>query len=56
MVALAMKSTAEVDRFYAKAISPGATDEGPARPRSDNFYAGYFRNFDGNELCAIFMG
>ena len=56
MVALAMKSTADVDRLYAKAISLGATDEGPAGRRGDNFYAGYFRDLDGNKLCAFFIG
>lgn len=56
MLALAMRSTANVDRLYAKAISLGATDEGPASPRGDNFYAGYFRDLDGNKLCAYFMG
>lgn len=56
MVALVMKSAADVDRFYAKAISLGATDEGPAGPRGDSFYAGYFRDLDGNKLCAYFMG
>ncbi len=56
MVALAMRNTADVDRLYSKAISLGATDEGPAGPRGDNFYAGYFRDLDGNKLCAYFMG
>ena len=51
-----MKSAADVDRFYAKAITLGATDEGPAGPRGDRFYAGYFRDLDGNKLCAYFMG
>ena len=56
MVALAMKSSADVDRLYAKAISLGATNDGPAGPRGDNFYAGYFRDLDGNKLCAFFIG
>ena len=56
MVALAMKSGADVERLHGKAISLGATDEGPAGPRGDNFYAGYFRDLDGNELCAYFIG
>jgi catechol 2,3-dioxygenase-like lactoylglutathione lyase family enzyme len=56
MVALAMKSSADVDRLYAKAIALGATDEGPAGPRGASFYAGYFRDLDGNKLCAFFMG
>ena len=50
MVALAAKDPAMVDRIYAKAIELGAKDEGPAGPRGDNFYAGYFRDLDGNKL------
>ena len=50
MVALAVDSPAKVDAVYNKAIELGATDEGPAGPRSDNFYAGYFRDLDGNKL------
>ncbi|MEM8766553.1 MAG: VOC family protein [Pseudomonadota bacterium] len=53
MVALRMGSTEEVDAFYAKAIALGAADEGPAGPRGDGFYAGYFRDPDGNKLCAF---
>lgn len=53
MVALRMGSTAEVDALYAKAIELGATDEGPAGPRGEGFYAGYFRDPDGNKLCAF---
>ena len=34
----------------------GATDEGPAGPRGDGFYAGYFRDPDGNKLNAYVMG
>ena len=54
MVALRMNSTEEVDAFYAKAMELGATDEGPAGPRGDGFYAGYFRDPDGNKLCAFY--
>lgn len=50
MVALAMENPAQVDALYAKAIELGATDEGAAGPRSGNFYAGYFRDLDGNKL------
>lgn len=56
MVALAMRNREDVDRVYAKAISLGGTDEGPAGPRGEGFYAGYFRDLDGNKLCAFFMG
>ena len=56
MVALAMDSTDKVDTLYRKAIELGATDEGEPGPRGDNFYAGYFRDPDGNKLNAFFMG
>ncbi len=50
MVALVVKTPAQVDAVYAKAMSLGAQDEGPAGPRGDSFYAGYFRDPDGNKL------
>jgi predicted lactoylglutathione lyase len=56
MVALAMRSPEQVDAFYQKAIELGATDEGAPGPRGDGFYAGYFRDLDGNKLNAFFMG
>jgi catechol 2,3-dioxygenase-like lactoylglutathione lyase family enzyme len=56
MVALQMDSTEKVDSFYARAIELGATDEGKPGPRGDGFYAGYFRDLDGNKLNAFFMG
>lgn len=50
MIALAVDSKDKVDALYAKAIELGATDEGAPGARSDNFYAGYFRDLDGNKL------
>lgn len=50
MVALVVDSTDMVDRIYAKALELGGTDEGPAGPRGESFYAGYFRDLDGNKL------
>lgn len=50
MVALVVKTPAQVDAVYHKALSLGAQDEGPAGPRGDSFYAGYFRDLDGNKL------
>lgn len=55
MVALAMSSKEQVDKIYNKAIALGATDEGKPGPRGDTFYAGYFRDLDGNKLNAFFM-
>ena len=56
MVALAMRSPDQVDSFYKKAMELGATDEGKPGPRGDGFYAGYFRDPDGNKLNAFCMG
>ena len=56
MVALAVDSTEKVDQLYAKAIALGAKDEGPAGPRGEGFYAGYFRDPDGNKLNVFCMG
>ena len=56
MVALVVDSKAKVDALYQKALSLGAKDEGPAGPRGEGFYAGYFRDPDGNKLNAFFMG
>jgi len=56
MVALAMGSPDQVDSFYNKAIELGATDEGAPGARGGGFYAGYFRDPDGNKLNAFCMG
>jgi predicted lactoylglutathione lyase len=58
MVALECKDQAQVDRIYNLAISLGAKDEGAAGPRPGipGFYAGYFRDPDGNKLNAFVMG
>jgi len=56
MVALAAKSKAQVDSIYKKAIELGGKDEGPPGNRGEGFYAGYFRDLDGNKLNAFFMG
>lgn len=56
MVALVVNSPEQVDRIYRKAIELGAKDEGPNGPRGDKFYAGYFRDLDGNKLNVFCMG
>ncbi|GEA10468.1 VOC family protein [Alteromonas sp. KUL49] len=50
MVAMQVDSAEKVDTLYEKAMALGATDEGKPGFRSDNFYAGYFRDLDGNKL------
>ena len=57
MTALLVDSTEKVDRLHAKALALGGTDEGPAGPRGDSgFYAGYFRDLDGNKLAVYCYG
>lgn len=56
MVALEARDTDQVDRLYAIALANGGTDEGAPGPRGDGFYAGYFRDPDGNKLNAFVMG
>ena len=55
MVALVVKEPAQVDKVYKKAIELGANDEGPAGPRGTGYYAGYFRDPDGNKLNVFCM-
>jgi predicted lactoylglutathione lyase len=55
MVSLVARSKAEVDSVYKKAIELGGKDEGPAGPRGDDFYAGYFRDLDGNKLAVYYI-
>ncbi len=50
MVALAVDSKEKVQALYEKALELGGTDEGPPGLRGDFFYAGYFRDLDGNKL------
>ncbi len=56
MVALAVKSPAQVDALHAKALKLGGTDEGAPGERFKGFYAGYFRDLDGNKLNFFCMG
>jgi predicted lactoylglutathione lyase len=56
MVGLAADSRETVERVYNKAMALGAKDEGPAGPRGDTFYAGYFRDPDGNKLNIFYSG
>jgi catechol 2,3-dioxygenase-like lactoylglutathione lyase family enzyme len=50
MVALAVDSQEKVQALYEKALELGGADEGPPGLRGDSFYAGYFRDLDGNKL------
>ncbi len=56
MAAIQVTEQIDVDRLHAKAIELGAADEGAPGRRGEGFYAGYFRDLDGNKLNAYFMG
>ena len=55
MIALMVESKQLVDKIHAKALELGGKDEGPVGPRMDGFYAGYFRDLDGNKLNVFHM-
>ncbi len=58
MVALAVESKELVNKLHARALELGGADEGAPGPRGgddSNFYAGYFRDLDGNKLNAFCM-
>jgi catechol 2,3-dioxygenase-like lactoylglutathione lyase family enzyme len=55
MVALVVDSQDKVDALHRKALALGGKDEGAPGKRSENFYAGYFRDLDGNKLN-VFVG
>lgn len=55
MVALQAKDEAQVQRLYDIALANGGTDEGAPGDRGGGFYAGYFRDPEGNKLNAFVM-
>lgn len=60
MAAIGVDSRAKVDRVHAAALSLGGTDEGAPGLRTPEgeraFYGAYFRDLDGNKLCAFCIG
>lgn len=61
MVAFECKDREQVQRLYDIALANGGSDEGAPGPRGEPdengvvFYAGYFRDLDGNKLNAFVM-
>jgi catechol 2,3-dioxygenase-like lactoylglutathione lyase family enzyme len=53
MIAFSVDSSEKVDALHAKALELGGSDEGAPGTRGGNFYAGYFRDLDGNKLNAF---
>ena len=60
MLAVKLDSCAKVDTLYAAALAAGGADEGAPGVRSEEgpqaFYGAYFRDHDGNKLCAFRVG
>lgn len=55
MVALAVDAPEKVHALHARALELGGANEGDPGPRAGPFYAGYFRDLDGNKLNAFCM-
>jgi catechol 2,3-dioxygenase-like lactoylglutathione lyase family enzyme len=59
MVSLAAPTRAAIDAMYKSALAHGGKDEGAPGvrgPNPDGFYGAYFRDPDGNKLCAFRVG
>jgi catechol 2,3-dioxygenase-like lactoylglutathione lyase family enzyme len=60
MAAIVVDARDKVHRLYDKAIELGGSDEGPPGLRGPDgdraFYGAYFRDLDGNKLCAFCIG
>ena len=55
MVAIAVDKPEKVHALHARAMELGGANEGDPGPRMGPFYAGYFRDLDGNKLNAFCM-
>jgi catechol 2,3-dioxygenase-like lactoylglutathione lyase family enzyme len=60
MIALVVDERAKVDALHELALELGGSCEGPPGLRGDEgpqaFYGAYFRDLDGNKLCAFRTG
>lgn len=56
MFAFRFDTRDEVDAFHAKALALGGADEGAPGDRAPKMYFSYFRDLDGNKLCAFCIG
>ena len=56
MVAFKCDTQDEVRAMHAKGLALGGTNEGAPGERIPNMYFAYFRDLDGNKLCAYSVG
>jgi predicted enzyme related to lactoylglutathione lyase len=56
MIALNVGTKENVHALHELALKLGGTDEGQPGPRGGGFYGAYFRDLDGNKLCAFVSG
>lgn len=60
MASIVVDSRDKVDALYSKALELGGSCEGPPGVRGEEgpqaFYGAYFRDLDGNKLCAFRVG
>jgi uncharacterized glyoxalase superfamily protein PhnB len=54
MISFDASSTEEVDKFYAKVLELGGTDEGAPGMRGEHLYVAYCRDLDGNKMNFIY--
>ena len=56
MFGIPASSREMVDAAHAAALANGGKCEGPPGQRMEGFYGAYFRDVDGNKLCAFYTG
>ncbi|MEN3951190.1 VOC family protein [Iodidimonas sp. SYSU 1G8] len=56
MIGFSFDTTDEVAAFHAKALELGGTTDGDPGERAPGAYFAYFRDLDGNKLCAFKFG
>jgi catechol 2,3-dioxygenase-like lactoylglutathione lyase family enzyme len=56
MVGFSFDSPDQVAAFHAKALELGGSDEGAPGERAPGAYFAYFRDLDGNKICAFKFG
>ena len=53
MISFDAKTQKKVNEIHKKALELGATNEGDPGPRHGHNYYAYFRDLDGNKICAF---